>query len=123
GRELVLETSPPPLAAEVDDPVLAPLGGPRNLLIVLSDDLVRFVEIEEQRFERPGHRAVSLDRSGRVDMHGEIFAARVSGKCQPVAFERTDELDWIAVRPVERTSHNRVLLLEHELQSELLLDR
>src|SRR5438552_11033338 len=113
----------PRLAREVHDAVEPAFGRPRNHLVVFSDDLMRFVEIDEERLECPRHRAVRLERASRLAVHGEVLAARVSGQCRCVALERANELDGIAMRPVERTGHSLVLLFEHELQPEMLLDR
>ena len=100
--------------------MLPALGRPRNLLIPFSDDLVCVVEIDEVGFERPRHRAIRLERAGGVDVDAEILAARVAGKCQRVASDRTGELDGIAVRPVERAGDGILLLCELELEPEML---
>jgi hypothetical protein len=55
--------------------VLPARGHPRNLLISLSDNLVRIVEIDEVDFEHPRHGAVRPEHAGRVDMDSEIVAA------------------------------------------------
>ena len=108
------------LAGKVDNPVLAARGGPRNLPISFSDDLMCVVEIDEMGLEGTGHRAVPFEHAGRVDVDAEILAAGVAGKRQCVASESTGQLDRIAMRPVECAGDGIFLLYELELQAEML---
>ena len=78
------------------------------------------VEIDEVGSERPRHRAVRLERAGRVDADAEILADRVAAKRQRAARERTGELDRIAVRPVDVPVTACFFCAKLELQPEML---
>ena len=77
------------------------------------------VEFVEVRLHRARQRAVGLAGPGRVDMDGEILTGRIAGKNQRLAGEQAGQLDGIAVRPVERSRDDALLLLEHQCQSEM----
>src|SRR5262249_11116762 len=110
--DILIAGSQDGLPAELYDAVLPALGCPWDFLIVLSHNLVGFVEIEEHGLEGPGHRAVRFERAGRLDMYGEVLflSGRVPVEGERVAFEHAAQLDRIAVRPEER-SRDRCSLL------------
>src|SRR5512138_2953187 len=97
------------LPREMDDVVQAARGRPGDLLIPGSDDLTCVVELVEMR----------LARAGRVDMDGEIVSGPVPGKDHGVVREDAGQLDWIAVRPVQRPGNGALLLLENEFEPDV----
>lgn len=101
------------------DVLQAASSGPRNLLIPGSNERMGVVDSSKCAFNVP----VSVPSALRVPV-ASIWMVKFSPVESPEKTsvspgEQTGQLDGIAVRPVERSGDDALLLLEHQFQSEM----